>query len=487
MKGMNPPKLSVFEMVYQVNAEAEAQLQKEAQADEPVVDQEDNAEEAAEEPKSDAYHLKVADACDWAVDNFSLLDDGRSPEEKIAELVAVQEALQKQAAEAVPMDPPQDSGDPVPGGSDAAMAAEENQQSGDNPAEAGQMGAATPAHQTPKNTAPKEKTEPTAAPTSMETNREMMHAEQPEEVLKQSVDQQAAEVLQKLIDGGHVSKEAMKGALPASFEANAAKVQAAQDPGKAGAETAGGASLKKKAEEAGVPSNLAAAMISKFKVAEDAINPASVSGGTAPVLQSAAGVTPAMNQGHEAGEATPDKAKGQSAGRELIQSNEAAINATKGQAKKPVKSPLAEVLTEPALSKAHDPVLNKSLSSTSDAGVKISAAQELLKKLAASSPDAAAWVKTAMAAAEAGEPIPPPGQEVAGAAEALTDEAPVSDEAMAAAAEGVTTNELAAAQTMLAAQAQEAAAASAASAPPPEAEGAPEGGTPSPEAAPVQA
>lgn len=68
--------------------------------------------------------------------------------------------------------------------------------------------------------------------------------------------------------------------------------------------------------------------------------------------------------------------------RRLIQSNQAAIDATKGDAKGPVKTQLKEVLDEPALSSAHDSKLEENLRNTGKAGVKIAAARELFQKIA---------------------------------------------------------------------------------------------------------
>lgn len=68
--------------------------------------------------------------------------------------------------------------------------------------------------------------------------------------------------------------------------------------------------------------------------------------------------------------------------RRLIGSNQAAIDATKGDAKGPVKTQLSEVLEEPALSSSTDPVLENNLRNTGKAGVKIAAARATLEKVA---------------------------------------------------------------------------------------------------------
>lgn len=61
-------------------------------------------------------------------------------------------------------------------------------------------------------------------------------------------------------------------------------------------------------------------------------------------------------------------------GRQLISSNAAPKAATKREAKAPRKKELAEVLTEPAMSAAHDSKVQENLRSASKGGVKIAAA-----------------------------------------------------------------------------------------------------------------
>lgn len=90
----------------------------------------------------------------------------------------------------------------------------------------------------------------------------------------------------------------------------------------------------------------------------------------------------------QAGEASPHQAGDASGGgfgnqaRRLIGSNQAAIDATKRDAKGPVKSQLSEVLEEPALNHGTDPVLSENLRNTGEAGVKIAAARASLQKIA---------------------------------------------------------------------------------------------------------
>lgn len=83
---------------------------------------------------------------------------------------------------------------------------------------------------------------------------------------------------------------------------------------------------------------------------------------------------------HQAGDASGGGFGNQ--GRRLIASNQAAIDATKGDAKGPVKTQLSEVLDEPALTSSTDPVLENNLQNTGKAGVKIAAARVTLEKVA---------------------------------------------------------------------------------------------------------
>jgi hypothetical protein len=106
-------------------------------------------------------------------------------------------------------------------------------------------------------------------------------------------------------------------------------------------------------------------MLNATKVAEDAINPAHISAGSADST---------MLTRSAAGEAGGAPAGGQPQGPTgLVGSNDAARNYTKGEAKAQVKGQLSKVLSEPALSSAHDNVLQKTLTHTGQAGVKISA------------------------------------------------------------------------------------------------------------------
>lgn len=69
-------------------------------------------------------------------------------------------------------------------------------------------------------------------------------------------------------------------------------------------------------------------------------------------------------------------------GRNMISSNAAPKAATKREAKAPQKKLLKEVLTEPAQTKATDPVVQNNLRNASKGGVKIAAARAFLQKVA---------------------------------------------------------------------------------------------------------
>ncbi len=133
--------------------------------------------------------------------------------------------------------------------------------------------------------------------------------------------------------------------------------------------------------------SLVDAFISTVKQAEDAINPAHISAGSA---DSAALRVSAS--GEDGGAPAGGKPQGPTG---LVASNDSARNYTRGDAKAQVKPQLAKVLSEPALSSAHDNVLQKSFKHTGQAGVKISSslktasAKALLEKLAEEAAEAA--------------------------------------------------------------------------------------------------
>jgi hypothetical protein len=138
---------------------------------------------------------------------------------------------------------------------------------------------------------------------------------------------------------------------------------------------------------AGVDPRLVDYFMDLKKQAEDAINPAQVSGTPGgPGEQPPPGAS-------ASGEQVPSEPADVNKQKSMIDSNQAAIDYTKGQAKADPKSDVDKVLTEPALSAAHDSALQKNLDHTGEAGVKIShavktaATRALLEKLAAEAKD----------------------------------------------------------------------------------------------------
>lgn len=213
----------------------------------------------------------------------------------------------------------------------------------------GQQGAATPSHQVPKTTpSVNPGNQPHGPATALETNKPVAG--------KQKVSAASPKYTAPIAD----LRKLAGAPAPAVKEAAAAPA----------------------APVAGVDPRLVNYMLSAVKTAEDAINPAKISAGAAVPPETSA-----------AGEAGGAPAGGQPQGpTSLVSSNDAARNYTKGEAKSQVKGQLAKVLSEPALSSAHDNVLQKTLSHTGQAGVKISsqvspelktaAARAVLEKMA---------------------------------------------------------------------------------------------------------
>lgn len=114
------------------------------------------------------------------------------------------------------------------------------------------------------------------------------------------------------------------------------------------------------------------------KMAEDAINPASIKA-------SHNDVPPPATQAEEGVPSQPGETSKQES---MVGSNESATNYTKQQAKAVPKARMGEVLDEPAQKKSTDPVLHENLDAASGAGVKLSsvekaaAARSLLLKIA---------------------------------------------------------------------------------------------------------
>lgn len=416
---------------------------------------------------------KIADACDYLAENIHSINDTRTPQQKLAEYGAVHEALSKRAFEVgkdapcepsldgykgegdkgehqhqeapgdsqSPNAPALDSGAPNPGGPNSAMLAAPAMTTGDAPV-GGDLGEATSGNQPPKTVVPSEKPYPTSPPNALETNLDMMMPSQPEEVLKQA---RARGILARITGQEKVALQKRAAA------AKQAKV------------------LLMKAAQAGIPKEVALSVLGLSKLGEDALYPAQISAGTDPELQREPGIPSQLSQGAEAGSNTPRETapnSGEGSGRELLSSNEAAINATKAQAKRQNKSALSEILSEPSMSEATDKALQESLDNTSSAGVKISAAKEMIRKFASASKGNALKVKALAKLAEGEQPMPPAAATGAEGTEPAADPAAVAasgvegegdpavmEHALNAAAAGVTPEDLAQAHALLAASA----------------------------------
>ncbi len=89
----------------------------------------------------------------------------------------------------------------------------------------------------------------------------------------------------------------------------------------------------------------------------------------------------------ESGPKPETNAAGGNDARSNISSAKAAIDMKKVDGKKPQKRMLSEVLTEPALSKAHDAKVQENLRNASKGGVKIAASKAFLQKIASDPSD----------------------------------------------------------------------------------------------------
>lgn len=204
---------------------------------------------------------------------------------------------------------------------------------GKNTVAPGQQGAATPAHQVPKSTSQVNPGNQPAGPaTALETNKPVAG--------KQKVSAAASQFTAPI---ALLRKEASAPVDKTVREPAAPAVDSRLVDYMLGAVKQAGAAVE--------------------KTAEDAINPAKISAGAAVPPETSA-------SGEDGGAPAGGKPQGPTG---LIASNDAARNYTKGEAKAQVKPQLKAVLSEPALSAAHDNVLQKTLAHTGQAGVKISA------------------------------------------------------------------------------------------------------------------
>lgn len=305
--------------------------------------------------------------------------------------------------------------------------------SSNNEIEAGRGGEATSAHIPPKNPGEHKPSETPHGPSNaLEDNASMMHKEQPVKLGHVAELRKAAGAKELGKGALHLAKEVGKGAHgyakehpyqmaaggfagganlmrkadKAEFEREGKVSSAVAELRKAAAFPMGGGENKDdkerepKAEQAAekkleakerkagggegekeasaFDSRLVDYFLSMTKAAEDAINPAKISAGAA--------VPPETSMAGEAGGAP---AGGMPEGpRGLVGSNEAAINYQRREAKAPMRAQLAHVLNEPALSAAHDHILEQAFDNTGRAGVKIASsvralsARAVLEKLA---------------------------------------------------------------------------------------------------------
>ena len=456
---------SVFEMVHQVLGDAKEKLARDAsqgvEKKAAAAKSTPSAKNLVDTKLSDEYLGKLASACDHLSTHLHLIDQKRTPQEKLAEYAEINRALMKKAfeggdkqhqtteADSDSVSPssvtPDDSGTGVGAGN--AIPSAPNSATGTG-TEAGAGGEATSANIPPKSVTPSEKPNVNDAANALETNQGMMMPEQPEDLLNQPGGDEAT--------GKTASARALRTINKASGKAD-------RDLREKVAQAKRVKVLMAKAAQAGIPPKVALGLLRKM--AGDEENPASISAGSDPLLQSEPGVPSVLSQGSEVGSNTPRGSaptSGEGGGRELISSNEAAMNATKGQAKNQNKGALSELLTEPMQSSAHDHTLQQSLDNTSSAGVKISAARELLKKLAVSSLGTRRKVAALVKKAEGEEAMPPapPAEAAMPVAEEVPPEAMGAeaegggmDAALAAVLAGVTPEDLMAAEELLAGEA----------------------------------
>ena len=303
----------------------------------------------------------------------------------------------------------------------AATSSEEN-------IDAGQSGQATAGNLPPKNPPMQSSGVAKDPANAMETNDEMMHGEQPVDPMgnektsavyrrnlqklglskeAETLAERAGEGLGKHVAGplaqyapaiygvgGGLHGAAMGGALGGPVGALAggaggALLGTGVGYGVRGATRGSGTYLekKKKKQEREKTSSVYFRNLSRLglsKYAEDAINPAQISGGAAPAQ--GAQPPPGASPSEEQVPSEPSDVTGQ---KRLIDSNQASIDYTKREAKADPKSDVNKVLDEPPLTSSTDHTLQDTLDHTQQAGVKISAAltktaaaQALLYKLA---------------------------------------------------------------------------------------------------------
>jgi len=236
----------------------------------------------------------------------------------------------------------------APGEGPNALVVTDSHVGGKNPFTPGSQGQATPAHVVPKTPGTHTPSEVAKGPSNaLDTNAAMKHPAQPVKLSSVTADE-----LRKA--------------------ASAVKVAAKEEPAKEMCKGCGkekdACSCAKTASAVGaVNPKLVDLFLSTVKLAEDAINPAKISAGAAVAPETSA-------SGQPGGAPAGGMPKGNTS---LIGSNDSAINYTKRDAKAGTSSAMGKLLTEPALSAAHDKTLNMAFANTPKAGVKIAGADPI--------------------------------------------------------------------------------------------------------------
>lgn len=300
-----------------------------------------------------------------------------TPTSYITKLAGALDYLSKQAAEG--------TNELGPGKGPNALDVSAAQASSEN-IDAGQGGQAIAADTPPKDPAQQSSGVAKDPANAMQTNDSMMHGEQPVDPMS---NEKTSAVYRKNLERLGFSKEAlvMTPELKAQLHGGGAMLGGAKSKEDKGAKIPKGSDADgdgKTNEKTSSVLERNLAFLGLSKLAEDAINPAQISAGQEP----AQGATPPTGAS-PAQEGVPSEPSDVNSQKRLINSNQAAINYTKREAKADPKSDVNKVLAEPALSASHDQTLAKTLEHTQAAGVKIShdltktaAAQALLYKLA---------------------------------------------------------------------------------------------------------
>jgi len=277
----------------------------------------------------------------------------------------------------------------TPGEGPGALTVTESAMKGGAPLEPGGSGSAISKDQPPKNPALQaEKVQGGKANTGLETNDEMKHAKTAEALAASNLDR-ITKLAKKSEDGDEGSPEHTGRQIGRKAVGIATGVGALHGAASMGS---GSGSMKKRLAHGAVGA-LTGAAVGNYvggvgkgavqglaekkagvdvalirKLAADANNPAQISAGKATPPDSSA-----------AGEGVPSEPGDVSSQKRMIASNQSAIDYTKGQAKAKPKSEVSKLLAQPAMTVANDSVLQKTLTHTGEAGVKIAEAATRVK------------------------------------------------------------------------------------------------------------